>query len=100
MNTLDNLADTSLNASLITKICHILASLANNHTSFLGGDNSSQSELRLCIFLIGLWQRFAIRSNTTFVTADVEIVHALIELVTVGRIFAVVLRRRHFERIQ
>lgn len=54
MNTLNNLADASFHASLVTQVSNVLATLSNNDTRFLGGNNGAQGQLSLSIFLVRL----------------------------------------------
>jgi hypothetical protein len=49
----DNLADASANTSLVAKVGDVLSGLANDHTSFLGSDDGTESELSLVVLFLG-----------------------------------------------
>jgi hypothetical protein len=53
VNALHYLADTSAYASLVAQVSDVLACLANDDTSFLGGDDCAKCELRLGVLLLG-----------------------------------------------
>lgn len=53
MDTGNDLADTSTNASLVAQVCDVLASLANDDACFLRGDDGSQGELGNGIVVVG-----------------------------------------------
>lgn len=96
MNTLDYLADTCLDSSLVAKISHILASLANDYASFLGRDNGSQSELRFSILFVRLGEGFSIRADASIITtSDIDIIQAICKLI--DSIVAILLGCRHLE---
>lgn len=52
VNTRDNLADTSADASLVTKLGNILSSFADDDACFLRGDDGSQGDLSLGVLFI------------------------------------------------
>jgi hypothetical protein len=54
MDTLDNLANTSFDASFIAQIGDVLATFANDDAGLLGRHNGSQSQLGLGVFLVRL----------------------------------------------
>lgn len=84
MNTLDNLANSGLDASLITEIGDVLAALANDHTSLLGGHDSSQSKSGLGVFFVGSGSRLAIGAEALLVVVDVEVIESLFDAAAVG----------------
>lgn len=49
----NDLADASTNTSLVTKVCDVCASLADDDACFLRGDDGSQGDLSLSIFIFG-----------------------------------------------
>lgn len=53
MHARNDLADAGADSSLVAQVSHVLAGLANNDAGFLGGDNGTESELRLGVFLLG-----------------------------------------------
>lgn len=93
MNTLNNLADAGLDASLVTEISNVLASLANDDASLLGGDDGAEGELSLGIFLVRLRGRFAIGTEAIL---ELEVFHVVKNVAAVGG--HKILRCRHFER--
>ena len=60
MDALNDLANTSLDASLVAEVGNILATLADDDTCFLGRDDGTQSQLSLGVLLVRLRGRFAI----------------------------------------
>lgn len=60
MHAWHDLADTSADSSLVAQVCDVLAGLADNDTSFLGGDNGTERELSLTIFLFGARSLFGV----------------------------------------
>lgn len=89
MDTLDDLADAGLDSSLVAEVGDILAGLANDDASLLGGDNSAERQLSLSVFLVRLRGGFAIRAEAV---VHLELIHGVEELVAVGGKH---FRRRH-----
>lgn len=79
VHALNNLAHTGLDASLVAQVCDILATLANNDTSFLGGDNGSEGQVGDGVFLVGLGRGLAVWAETS-VVVNLEVADSLIEL--------------------
>ena len=77
VDTLDNLADTSLDASLIAEVSNVLASLSDNDTSLLGGDNGAEGQLSLGVLLLSLWGWLSIWAKTLAVGTDVQALHVI-----------------------
>lgn len=77
VDTLDDLGDTGLDASLIAKVGNVLASLADDNTSLLGGDDGTESELLLGVLLISLWGEVSIWTHAVTLLADVEVGEAV-----------------------
>lgn len=73
VNTLNDLGDTGLDASLIAKVGNVLASLSNDDTSLLGGDNGTEGQLSLSVLLVGLWGRLSIWTKTFSVGTDTDV---------------------------
>lgn len=86
MDALDDLAHTSLDASLVTQVGNVLATLTNDHAGLLGRHDSSQGQLRLRILLVGLGRRLSVRSKAGFVVVEVELVQGVIQLTAIGRL--------------
>ena len=74
MDTLHDLADTSLNASLVAQVRNVLAALADDDAGFLGGDDGAEGELGLGVLLVGFGAFVAL-------TVGVEAVHGVGELI-------------------
>lgn len=74
MDTLHDLAHSSLDTSLLAQIRDILASLADNNACFLRGHDSAQGEHRLRIFLVGFGNAFQVSLLT-----QVDAVKGIIE---------------------
>jgi hypothetical protein len=53
VNARDDLANAGADSGLVAKVGDVLASLANDHAGFLGGDDSAQSDLSLVVLLLG-----------------------------------------------
>jgi hypothetical protein len=49
----DDLANAGADSGLVAEVGDVLASLANDHAGFLGGDDSAQSDLGLVVLLFG-----------------------------------------------
>jgi hypothetical protein len=62
VNTLDDLADTGLDTSLVSQFGDILASLANNDTGLLRGDDGTKGQLRLGVLLVGSLDHVAVNA--------------------------------------
>lgn len=77
VDTLNNLGDTGLDASLITEVGNILASLSNDNTSLLGGDNGAEGQLSLSVLLLSLWGWLSVWTKTLAVSTDVQAVHVV-----------------------
>ena len=90
VDTLNNLADASLDARVIAKVGDVLATLADDDTGFLGRHNGSESELGLGIFLVRLRGGFTIRSKAL---VHLEVIERIDEISAVGG--EVILRSRH-----
>ena len=82
VNTLNDLGDTGLDASLITEVGNILASLSNDNAGLLGGDNSTEGQLSLSVLLLSLWGWLSVWTKALAVRTDVQAVHV------VGKIIA------------
>lgn len=93
MNTLNHLADASLDASFVPEVSDVLAALANNDTCFFGGDNSAKGQLSLGVLFVRLRGRFAVRAETIF---HAKLIHGVEEIAAVGR--EGILRSRHLDR--
>src|SRR5262245_59153905 len=46
-----NFAHSSSNASLFSKVSNVLAGLADDHASFLGGHNGTEGQFLVCIVI-------------------------------------------------
>lgn len=77
VNTLDDLRDAGLDASLIAEVGNVLASLSDDDTSLLGGDNGAEGQLSLGVLLVGLWGWLSIWSKTLSVGTDVQALHVV-----------------------
>jgi hypothetical protein len=53
VNARDDLANAGADSGLVAKVGDVLASLANDHAGFFGGDDSAQSNLGLVVLLFG-----------------------------------------------
>lgn len=95
MDALDNLANASLDASLVTQVCHILASLANDDAGLLGRHNRAQGQLGLGILLVGLGDDLAVGAEAWLVI-HLHVVGKVRDIVAVGR-DAVLLSRHSLE---
>ncbi|KAI6766591.1 hypothetical protein HG531_011813 [Fusarium graminearum] len=91
VNALHNLTNTSLDTSLISEIGDILATLANNDTGFLGGNNRTKGELGLSVLLLRLRGRFAVRTEAVIHSKLIHLVEDVTAVAGDG-----VLRGRHF----
>ena len=83
MHTLDHFTDASFDTSFISKIRHILACFTDDDSSFFGGHNGTQSELRLCIFFIGSGCRLPIWSESivlAILRANADTAHGIREI--------------------
>jgi hypothetical protein len=60
VDALDDLADSSADASLIAQISNVLASLAYDDTRLFRRDNGTQGELRLGVLLLSAWGHVAL----------------------------------------
>jgi len=78
MNSLDNLGDTSLDAGLVSKISNVLASLANDDSGLLGGDEGTEGQGGVGIGSLAILDEVVI-----------------IVVVTLGGVFVSVLGERH-----
>lgn len=93
MNALHDLADSSLDSRLIAQLGDILATLADDDTSFFGGYDGAQSQLGLSILLVGPRRRFSVGSESRLAVVELNAVQADSKVVSVGR--KVVLIGRH-----
>lgn len=93
VNALHDLADSSLDSSLIAQLGDILATLADDDTSFFGGYDGAQSQLGLSILLVGSRRRFSVGSESRLAVVELNTVQADSKVVSVGR--KVVLVGRH-----
>ena len=84
MHTLDNLANTSLDAGLISQIGDVLATLANDNTSFFGGNDGSQGQLCLSILIVRLGRGLSVGTQTRLVIVDLELVEGVAEVRPIG----------------
>lgn len=82
VNALNNFADASFDASFVTEVCDVLATLSNNDTGFLGRNDGSKGKLGLGVFFVRLRGGFAIRAEAVF---DSQIVQRIDDIVAVGR---------------
>ena len=53
VNAGHDLANAGADSGLVAKVSDVLASLADDHAGFLGGDDSAQSDLGLVVLLLG-----------------------------------------------
>lgn len=88
MNTLNNLAHASLDSGLITEVSDVLATFADNDTSFLGGHDGADGQNSLRIFFLGLGDSIGIALT------DVQSVETIIDSFF-GRARDGILRSRH-----
>lgn len=95
VNTLDNLADASLHTSLVSEISDVLASLANDHTGLLGGNDGTKGKLGLGVLLFSAGSRLAIGTESGLSVIDLELVKRTDKVIAVGR--DGVLRGRHID---
>ena len=72
MNALHDLADTSLDTSLVAQVGHVLSTLSDDDAGFLGGHYGSEGKLGLGVFLIRLRSGLAVRAKTVI---HLELVH-------------------------
>jgi hypothetical protein len=80
MYTLHNFAHTSLDASLISKVGHILACLADNDASLFRRDDGTKGQLSLRVLLVGPWRRLPVRSEAVLFSvfgAETHTVHRI-----------------------
>lgn len=84
VDTLDNLANTGLDASFVTEVGNVLAALANDHTSFLGRHDGSQGKGGLGVFFVGSGSGLAIGTEASLTVIDVEVIEVLLDAATVG----------------
>lgn len=82
MNTLNDLADTGLHSSFVTKVSNVLAALSNNDTRFLGGNNGAQGQLSLGIFLVRLRGKLPIGAES-FV--NFQLIQRVHDIAAIGR---------------
>lgn len=90
VDALNNLADASLDASLISEVGNVLATLADDDAGFLGGDDGAESQLSLGVLLVRLRGGFAIRTEAV---VKLEIVQRVDEVSAAG--LEDMLRSRH-----
>lgn len=64
MHTLDDLADSGLDASLIAQVGNIFTAFSNDDSSLLGRDDGAESELGLGVFLVCLRGGLAVGSKS------------------------------------
>lgn len=82
MDALNNLADASLYAGLITEISDVLAALSNDDTGFLGGNNGAQGQLSLGIFFVRLRGELAVGAESL---VHLQLVHGVDDVAAIGR---------------
>jgi hypothetical protein len=82
VDTLDHLANPSLDAGLVSEVSDILPTFANDDASFFGGNNGSQGELGLSVFLVCLRSGLAVRTQSVI---HLKVVDGVDEIATIGR---------------
>jgi len=93
VHALHHLAHAGLDAGLVAQVGHVLATLADDDTGFLGRDDGAQGELGLGVLLIRLGGRLAVRAQARLIVAHLQAVHGVAEVCAIGR--NCVLHRRH-----
>lgn len=81
MDALNDLANTSLDASLVTEVGNVLATLADDDTCFLRRDDGTQSELSLGVLLVRLRGRFAVGAKAVL---QFQVVQGVDDVAIVG----------------
>lgn len=76
MDALDNLGDTGLDSSLVAKLSNVLSTLADDDTGFLGGDDSADSQLCLCVFFVCSRRRLAIGTKAALIVLELDAIEA------------------------
>lgn len=76
MNPRHNLTHASLNTSLISEISNVLPGFANDDTSFLRRDNSTEGQRRLRVFLIGAGSLMFL---TIMIVVNVQVLKGIIK---------------------
>lgn len=92
VNALYDLAHTGLDTGLVSEISDILATFADNDTSFLGRDNGAKGELGLSVLLVRLRGGFTIGAEALVHSKLIHLVDDIAAVVGGEGI----LRGRHF----